>query len=58
VVLKPYLTDINQSDKNYPLRFVSADESVWMIARAYFKILMMYADSKGISMDEAAATIE
>lgn len=58
VVLKPYLTDINQSDKNYPLRFVSPDESVWMIARAYFKILMMYADSKGISMDEAAATSE
>ncbi|GKU83920.1 ParM/StbA family protein [Niallia sp. NCCP-28] len=58
VVLKPYLTKINQNDKNYPLRFVSADESVWMIARAYFKILMMYADSKGISIQEVAAASE
>ncbi|WP_445491588.1 Alp7A family actin-like protein [Niallia sp. 03133] len=58
VVLKPYLTKFNQNDKNYPLRFVSADESVWMIARAYFKILMMYADSKGISIKEAAAASE
>lgn len=58
VVLKPYVTEINQADKNYPLRFVSAEESVWMIARAYFKILMMYADSKGISVNEAAAASE
>ncbi len=58
LVLKPYLTEINQDDKNYPLRFVSESDSVWMIARAYFKILLMYLQSKGISAESAAATKE
>ena len=55
LVLKPYLTEINHADKNYPLRFVSEDDSIWMIARAYFKILLMYLQSKGISTEAAAA---
>jgi plasmid segregation protein ParM len=58
VVLKPYLTGINQAEKNYPLRFVSIDDSVWMIARAYFKILLMYCQSKGISLEEVATAGE
>ncbi|MED1203519.1 ParM/StbA family protein [Heyndrickxia acidicola] len=55
LVLKPYLTEINHADKNYPLRFVSEEDSIWMIARAYFKILLMYLQSKGISTEAAAA---
>ncbi|AIE61782.1 ParM/StbA family protein [Bacillus methanolicus] len=55
LILRPYLTELNQQDKNYPLRFVSKEDSIWMIARAYFKILLMYCNSKGI---EAAATAE
>lgn len=58
LVLKKYLTEINQNDKNYPLRFVKQDDSIWMIARAYFKILLMYIQSKGISIQEAATTKE
>jgi plasmid segregation protein ParM len=58
LVLKPYLTELNQADKNYPLRFASEDDSIWMIARAYFKILLMYLQSKGISTKSAAATKE
>lgn len=57
LVLKPYLLEINQSETNFPLRFVTADDSVWMIARAYYKILLMYLQSKGIQI-EAAATKE
>lgn len=58
LVLKKYLAEINQNDKNYPLRFVKQDDSIWMIARAYFKILLMYLQSKGISIQEAATTKE
>jgi plasmid segregation protein ParM len=58
LVLKPYLNALNQADKNYPLRFVSEDDSVWMITRAYFKILLMYLQSKGISTQNVAATKE
>ncbi|MBE7901107.1 ParM/StbA family protein (plasmid) [Paenibacillus polymyxa] len=58
VVLKNALTEINNKENQYPFRFVSAKESVWMIARAYFKILLMYLDEKGITITEAAATAE
>ncbi|MBK5463442.1 ParM/StbA family protein [Peribacillus sp. TH27] len=54
LVLKPYLSELNQSEKNYPLRFVSEDDSIWMITRAYFKILLMYLQSKGISTQKQA----
>lgn len=58
LVLKPYLSEMNQSDKNYPLRFVSEDDSIWMITRAYFKILLMYLQSKGISTQKQAVIKE
>ncbi|MFJ7747507.1 hypothetical protein [Peribacillus sp. NPDC097295] len=58
LVLKPYLSEMNQSDKNYPLRFVSEDDSIWMITRAYFKILLMYLQSKGISIQKQAVIKE
>ncbi|MRX56575.1 hypothetical protein GJU41_21745 [Bacillus idriensis] len=58
LVLKPYLTELNSSDKNYPLRFLSKEDSVWIIARAYFKILLMYLQSKGLSTQEVAANKE
>ena len=56
LVLRPYLTRLNQADKNYPLRFVSKEDSIWMISRAYFKILLMYCDSKSINTKELVAT--
>ncbi|MCQ6281101.1 ParM/StbA family protein [Bacillus sp. EB600] len=58
LVLKPYLTEINQADNNYPLRFVSEEDSVWMIAKAYYKILLMYLQNKGITISEVATTKE
>lgn len=56
VVLRPYLQAINESDSNYPLRFVKAEDSVWMIARAYFKILLMFCDAKGIDVKETVTS--
>lgn len=40
VLLKDYLEAINHSPKGkqYPLRFVDPQDSVWMIARAYYKL--------------------
>ena len=53
VVLRPYLQSINEEAQNFPLRFVKTEDSVWMIARAYFKILLMYCQSKNIDVKEA-----
>jgi len=55
VVLRPYLQEINEAGQQFPLRFVKPDDSVWMIARAYFKILIMYCQSKKINVKEAIA---
>ncbi|KON83511.1 hypothetical protein AF332_27555 [Sporosarcina globispora] len=56
LVLRPYLTKLNQEDKNYPLRFVTSEDSIWMIARAYFKILLMYCESKSINTKDLVTT--
>ena len=53
VVLRSYLQAINEKSDNYPLRFLKVEDSIWMIARAYFKILVMYCQSKGINVKEA-----
>lgn len=58
VVLREALTKINEQENKYPFRFISAEESVWIIARAYFKIILMYLQQKGIKLNEAAATVE
>ena len=52
VVLRPYLTKLNDADKQYPLRFTKTEDSIWMIARAYFKILLMYCQAKGIEIKD------
>lgn len=56
LVLKPYLVELNREESNFPLEFASPNEGVWMIARAYFKILLMYCKKKNISIDEALTT--
>ncbi|MCM3413216.1 ParM/StbA family protein [Metabacillus litoralis] len=55
VVLRPYLQKINEAGQQFPLRFVKPDDSVWMIARAYFKILIIYCETKKIDIKEAIA---
>ncbi|MFC4766544.1 hypothetical protein [Effusibacillus consociatus] len=44
---------INEQEEGYPLRFVNAKESVWMIARAYYKLLSIYLRNKGLQPEEA-----
>lgn len=56
LVLRDHLNKINQNDMNFPLRFVSTEDSVWMIARAYFKILYIFLASKGITINEPTAS--
>ncbi len=52
LLLKPYLEKINEQEEGYPLRFVGPKESVWMIARAYFKLLTIYLQMKGLQPEE------
>ncbi len=43
ILLKEYIEEINNSSKGkgYPLRFVNAEDSLWMIARAYYKLALL-----------------
>ncbi|MEK4031399.1 ParM/StbA family protein [Pseudobacillus sp. FSL P4-0506] len=52
VILRPYLSKLNDEDKQYPLRFTKTEDSIWMISRAYFKILLMYCQAKGIEITD------
>ncbi|MNO63758.1 hypothetical protein D3C76_544710 [compost metagenome] len=46
LLLRPYLESMNAQEDNYPLRFVGAKDSIWMIARAYYKLLTVYLQYK------------
>lgn len=56
VVLGNHITEINKEENEYPFRFISPEDSVWMISRAYYKILLMYLKSKGIVLEVAITT--
>ncbi|MGM0970955.1 MAG: ParM/StbA family protein [Bacillota bacterium] len=49
-VLKDYLIEINNKDAKFPLEFPKVEDSIWMIARAYFKILTLFCQKKGIEL--------
>ncbi|MGH0789845.1 ParM/StbA family protein [Bacillus cereus] len=54
LILKDALIEINNTNHKFALRFIdSADDSVWMIARAYYKILSTYCAQKGIEMPKS-----
>lgn len=38
ILLKPYLQAINEAEDQLPLRFVEPNESIWMVAQAYWKL--------------------
>lgn len=54
LLLKPYLEKMNEQEENYPLRFVHPKESIWMIARAYFKLLTIYLRQREVQPEEVA----
>ncbi|MEK4792367.1 ParM/StbA family protein [Bacillus sp. FSL K6-2971] len=49
-VLKDYLIEINKEDAKFPFEFPKIEDSIWMIARAYFKILTLFCQKKGIEL--------
>lgn len=55
LVLKPYIEELNAKEEKYPMRFVSHKESIWIIARAYYKLLIIYLNQKGINVEAAAS---
>ncbi|GAB6483179.1 ParM/StbA family protein [Bacillus tropicus] len=51
LILKDYINAINEEKHKFALRYIdNADDSIWMIARAYFKILSTWCATKGIEM--------
>ncbi|MDM5300070.1 ParM/StbA family protein [Bacillus subtilis] len=52
-VLKDYLIQLNNEDAQFPFEFPKVEDSIWMISRAYFKILTLYCQSKGIEVPKA-----
>ncbi|NPC90844.1 ParM/StbA family protein [Bacillus sp. WMMC1349] len=53
VVLKNYLIELNKEDAKFPFEFPKVDNSIWMIARAYYKILTIYCQSKEIKLPKS-----
>ncbi|MFE8700982.1 hypothetical protein ACFYKX_10170 [Cytobacillus sp. FJAT-54145] len=45
-ILRPYLEQLNREGDDFPLRFVEAEDSIWMVSKAYFKILRLYLNQK------------
>jgi len=41
VVLKDYIEQINKAEKKLPLRYLSKEQSIWIIAESYMKILKL-----------------
>lgn len=51
LILKDYLNAINEEKHKFALRYINnADDSIWMIARAYFKILSTWCATKEIEI--------
>lgn len=54
LLLKPYLDRINEQKHEYPITFIgdlSSEDAIWTIARAYYKLSMIYAQQKGIELE-------
>ncbi|WP_426981359.1 ParM/StbA family protein [Bacillus pseudomycoides] len=51
LILKDYINAINEEKHKFALRYIdNADDSIWMIARAYYKILSTWCATKRIEM--------
>lgn len=49
-LIKDFLTELNKQKAEYPIHFApTADESIWAIAKAYYKLLVMKAKKAGYS---------
>ncbi|MFF3024404.1 hypothetical protein ACFVRR_17395 [Gottfriedia sp. NPDC057948] len=49
-IIREQLEGLNKKGKGYELHFLEADESIWSIAKAYFKILYIVSKNKGIEL--------
>lgn len=54
-LLKEYITKLNENDRKYIMRFEeSPEDSIWMIVRAYHKLLTFYLTQNGIVLAAAS----
>jgi plasmid segregation protein ParM len=59
LILKDYLNVINAENHKFALRFTENEEdSIWMISRSYFKILMTWCARKGIEVPDHVKSSE
>lgn len=58
LILKSYLTAINNENRKYNLRFLNEMDSVWAIARAYTKMLKDWAEENAIELPVASLVVE
>jgi len=49
-LIREQLEILNTEGKGYVMHFLDADESIWSIAKAYFKILYIVAKKRGIEL--------
>lgn len=49
-ITKSFLEDINKRENNFEMNFLETEDSIWSIAKAYYKLLLIIAEQKGIDL--------
>jgi plasmid segregation protein ParM len=55
-LIKDYLIEENEKNRQFEMHFLDQDESILSIVKAYFKLLIIQADKKGIEINAAVPT--
>lgn len=50
-IIKTFLEDINNHENQFEMHFLDTDESIWSIAKAYYKLLLIISKQKGIDFN-------
>lgn len=49
-IAKPFLEQINKENNQFEMHFLDTEESIWSIAKAYYKLLLIIAKQKGLDL--------
>ncbi|HDR7784913.1 ParM/StbA family protein [Bacillus cereus] len=50
-IVKSFLEDINKNENQFEMHFLDTEESIWSIAKAYYKLLLVIAKQKELSLN-------
>ncbi|EOQ04518.1 ParM/StbA family protein [Bacillus cereus] len=50
-ITKEFLEEINRRENGFEMHFLETEDSIWSIAKAYYKLLLIIAKQKGIDLN-------